>query len=115
MARCALEAQIAIQRQKPDRERFWVNTDIALAEDDPIFRSGLFERLELDEGLPQIFGHGDFTAASLALGCPIDEMDGVGDGASSHSRLPVRSRTSSPRRCTLSRGRLVFVISEASA
>jgi hypothetical protein len=36
MAGCALEAQIAIQRQKPDRERFWGNADIAFAENDPI-------------------------------------------------------------------------------
>jgi len=50
-------------------------------ENDPIFRSRWFERLELDEGLPQVFGHRDFAAASLALGCRIDEMDGVGDGA----------------------------------
>src|SRR5215472_1809868 len=81
MAGCALEAQIAIQRQKPDRERFWGNADIAFAENDPIFRSGWFERLKLDEGLPQVFRHSDFTAASLALGCAIDETDGVGDGA----------------------------------
>jgi len=31
VARCALEAQIAIERQKPDRERFWGNADIAFA------------------------------------------------------------------------------------
>ena len=35
---------------------------------DPIFRSGWFERLELDEGLPQVFGYRDFAAAALALG-----------------------------------------------
>ena len=79
MAGRALEAQMAIERQKPDRERFWGNANIAFAENDPIFRSGWFERL--DEGLPQVFGHRDFAAASLALRCPIDEMDGVRDGA----------------------------------
>jgi hypothetical protein len=57
--------------QKPDRERLWGTADVALAENDPIFMSGWFERLELDQALPQVFGHGDFTAASLALGCPI--------------------------------------------
>jgi len=57
MAGCTLEPEIAIQRQKPDRERFWGNADIAFAENDPIVRSGWFERLELDEGLPQVFGH----------------------------------------------------------
>jgi len=39
MARRALEAQIAIERQKTDRERFWGNAEIAFAENDPIFRS----------------------------------------------------------------------------
>jgi hypothetical protein len=81
MAGRALEAQIAIERQKPDRERFWGNANIAFAENDPILRSGWFERLELDEGLPQVFGHRDFTAASLALESAIDEMDGVSDSA----------------------------------
>ena len=51
MAGCALEAQIAVERQKPDSERFRGNADIALAENDPIFRSGWLERLEFDEGL----------------------------------------------------------------
>jgi hypothetical protein len=64
MSGCALEAQFAIERQKPDRERFWGNADIAFAENDPIVRSGWFERLELDEALPQVFSHRDFTAAS---------------------------------------------------
>ena len=79
MAGRALEAQMAIERQKPDRERFWGNANIAFAENDPIFRSGWFERL--DEGLPQVFGHRDFTAASLALESAIDEMDGVSASA----------------------------------
>jgi hypothetical protein len=36
MAGCTLEPEIAIERQKPDRERFWGNADIAFAENDPI-------------------------------------------------------------------------------
>src|SRR6516165_1900306 len=81
MARRALEAQIAIECQEPDCQGFRRNADIAFAENDPIFRSARFERLEFDESLSQIFGHWDFTATSFALGCAIDEMDGVGDGA----------------------------------
>jgi hypothetical protein len=66
MAGCALEAQIAIQRQKPDRESFWRNADIAFAENDPIFRRAWFERLELDESLSQIFGCFRYLSTDIA-------------------------------------------------
>jgi hypothetical protein len=56
MAGCAFEPGIAIERQEPDRERFRGDADIAFAENDPIFRSGWFERPEVNESLSQIFG-----------------------------------------------------------
>ena len=54
----------------PDCQGFRRNADIAFAKNDPISRSGWFERLELDEGLLQVFGHRDFTARLACLWMP---------------------------------------------
>ena len=48
MAGCALEPEIAIDRQEPDCQGFRRNADIAFAENNSLFRNDRFERLELD-------------------------------------------------------------------